>query len=238
MNAIIANYPVGYIHANNSGIVRSVLNGGGALRVLDDPSGGSGSNTSFPSRQLFEPWLKDTDDGLQTSRAVIFFINDTGCTLTQDGDPIYDGGALESQPVLPDGKTVGQIPAGFTTDRGTHLGFGRFVLSAATFGQGGGFHGSGMALKMKATSGSFSQSFGIFVAGSYNGYYGLDVCANVDGVDMQSRFDNGANKTTTPLGTLCTDHKDSIGLQAVIMSRLATNNVGNATPLVFVHVTG
>jgi hypothetical protein len=229
--AIIANYPTSYIHADRSGVVTDILNGHKYVPVANGTSGGT---TLFEPCELLAPWMADTAD-MQNCAAVIFIVNDTGCTLTLDGTPYYDGGTLISQPVLPDGTTVNVIPAGFTTDRGTYLGFGRFVQD-----DGSMFYGSGIAMTLRATQGGFSQSFGLFVAGSVQGGYGLDVCADMATVDPKTRFDNLAGKQTTPLGHLCEDRQGGLHVHAVILCRIpsAQKQFGDAAPLVIARVTG
>lgn len=234
MTSVTPSFPTWYYPASRTGLYDDIV-ARGYCSIPDDPVNNYyGPSTLYNARDIFEPWLRDLFD-YQDSYAAIIIINDTGYTLTLDGTPYYDGGSLVSQPITPQGL-VNTIPPGYTTDRGTYLGAGRFVQS-----DGGWFKGSGIAMTFKAQSaGSFSQKFGLFVAGSVNGGYGLDICADMSGVDPETRFNAKANKCNTRMGTSMTEHKGSVGLTAVIDSRFEAKykQFGDAAPLVFVKVTG
>ena len=232
---ITANYPTTYLHADYSGDYNSIVTGSGFFTVPGDaPNSGP---SQFVGRELFAPWMADTVDE-QNCTQVIFIVNHTAHTLTLKGTPYYDGGSLQSQPILPDGLTVNVVPAAYTTDRGTYLGMGRFVQ-----GDGSIFYGSGIGLTLTAASAGFSQDIGIFVAGSVNpgsdSGYGLDVCADMTGVDTKTRFDAIAGLQNTRLGTLREDRSGGVHVQAVILCRFAAadKQFGDAAPLVFVRVT-
>jgi hypothetical protein len=186
------NFPITYFPKSQIAAFEQLFYGG-LVGVPNDPA--VGGTSSYHARDLFAPWLRDVADAGTCAQAIII-VNYTGYTLRMSGTPYCDGGTLISQPILPDGLTVNTIPPAYTTDRATYLGMGRFVQD-----EGSIFYGSGIALTMTASLGTFSQDFGIFVAGSVRGGYGLDVCANMANVDPKTRFDAGAGKQTTPLNT-------------------------------------
>ncbi len=229
--AVISNFPVTYFPNAHIAAYEQIFYGG-FVGVPNDPAVGGTSN--FHGRELFEPWLRDLADQQNSVQAIII-VNYTGYTLKLSGTPYYDGGTLISQPVLADGQTVNVIPPAYMTDRACYLGMGRYVQDDGSI-----FYGSGIGLTINASQGSFSQDFGIFVAGSVKGGYGLDVCANMANVDPQTRFDALAGLQTTPLGTRVEDRSGSLYIQACIQCRFAPadKTFGDAAPLVFVRITG
>lgn len=232
--SIIANFPTCYFPASHSGVYTQIFYGG-FCAVPDDPvNAPGGASTNFHGRDMFEPWLRDLADQQNCVQAIII-VNDTGHVLKLKGTPHYDGGSLISQPVLPDAITINTIPAAYATDRATYLGMGRFVQD-----EGSIFYGSGIGMTLTASSGDFSQDIGIFVAGSVRGGYGLDVCANMAGVDAETRYNNGAASQNTRVGTRVEDRSGSLFVQAIILDRFSpsTKQFGDAAPLVFVHITG
>lgn len=229
---VTANYPTSYFPAAHAAAYEQLFFGG-YVGVPNDPA--QGGTSIYHARDLFEPWLRDIGDTMSCKQAIII-VNYTGYTLKLSGTPHYDGGSLISQPILPDGLTVNTIPPAYMTDRAAYLGMGRFVQD-----EGSIFYGSGIGMNMNASQGTFSQDFGIFVAGSVNGGYGLDVCANMANVDVQTRYDNGAGKQKTPLNTRVTDRSGSLFIEAVILDRAtpaARKGMGDAMPLVLVRITG
>lgn len=229
--SVIANFPTSYFPASHAGAYEQIFYGGFAAVPDSTAPGGS---TIFHGRDLFEPWMRDVQDQ-QNCVQVIIIVNYTGYTLALSRTPYYDGGSLISQPILPDNTTVNVIPPGYSTDRATYLGMGRFVQDDGSI-----FYGSGIAMTLNAKQGTFSQDLGIFVSGSVKGGYGLDVCANMANVDPKTRYDNGAGNSTTRLGTRMEDRSGSLYVQACIHSRFspATKQFGDAAPLVFVRITG
>lgn len=124
---VIASYPTSYFHANQTGVYESIVMFNGWFTCPDDPVNNPGGPTSrFPAQTLFAPWCADII-GDDKFKQVIFIVNNTGSPLHMAVTPYYDGGTLASQPISPDGQNSGIIPAGYTTDRGTCLGMGRFV---------------------------------------------------------------------------------------------------------------
>ena len=199
----------------------------------DDPVNNPGGPTSrFPAQTLFAPWCADII-GDDKFKQVIFIVNNTGSPLHMAVTPYYDGGTLASQPISPDGQNSGIIPAGYTADRGTCLGMGRFVQDYGSL-----FCGSGIGLVLNTVVYGVSQNFGIFVAGSMSQGAGLDVCANMDGVDPKTRFDSVAGKQNTPQGTLRDDKSGNLRVRAVLLDRGDQPDVAPAQPLVFVYISG
>lgn len=230
--AVIANDPTSYFHANPSGVYENIVTKGGKFSCPDDPVNNSGGPTSeFTGQTLFALWMTDII-GDDKYKQLIFIVNNTGALLHMAVTPYYDGGTLVSQPVSPDGKTANLIPAGYTTDRGTYLGMGRFVRDYGSL-----FHGSGIGLILNTVIYGVSQNFGIFVAGSMSQGAGLDVCANMDGVDPKTRFDSVAGQQKTPLCTLRDDKSGALRVRAVLLGRGGQPDIAPAQPPVFVYIT-
>lgn len=229
--SVISDFPVSYFPDAHAAAYEALFHGG-YCTVPNDPS--QSGTSRFHGRDLFEPWLRDLR-GAQNCVQAIIIVNHTGYTLTLSGTPYYDGGSLISQPILPDGQTVNVIPPAYMTDRACYLGMGRFVQ-----GEGSMFYGSGIGMTLNARQGTFSQDFGLFVAGSVQGGYGLDVCADMTNVDPKTRYDNLAGLQTTPLGTRIEDRSGSLYVEACILCRFAPaeKTFGDAAPLVFVRITG